>query len=254
MILLIFTQQYVLYNIFIVNRHEKQLKIFYVGGPNQRKDFHIEEGEELFYMKKGSMDLVVLEHGRFRNLNIGEGEVLVLRFFLLYHEFLVLLGILFFFLQVFLLPGRVPHSPQRQRDTVGLVIERERSADEMDCLRYFVGETTEPLFERWFYCDDLGTQLPPVIREFFASEQCKTGLPIPGTIPEHPPYSPDSLRTLEEPFLLASWLQSNGEEIHSVGSKRLFDNSYQSDIIVYSDSSIGPIEAEIWLWQLVKEI
>ena len=35
--------------------------------------------------------------------------------------------------------------------------------------------TEEVLFERWFYCDDLGTQLGPVIREFFASEQYKTG-------------------------------------------------------------------------------
>ncbi len=33
----------------------------------------------------------------------------------------------------------------------------------------------ESLYERWFYCDDLGSQLGPVIRAFFASEQHKTG-------------------------------------------------------------------------------
>ena len=45
------------------------------------------------------------------------------------------------------------------------------------CLfRYFVEDgSTNSLFERWFYCDDLGTQLGPVIREFFASKQYKTG-------------------------------------------------------------------------------
>lgn len=30
-----------------------QLKVMFVGGPNIRKDYHLEEGEELFYMIKG---------------------------------------------------------------------------------------------------------------------------------------------------------------------------------------------------------
>ncbi len=47
-----------------------------MGGPNQRKDFHIEEGEELFYMKQGSMELVTLQEGRFKTIVINEGEVL----------------------------------------------------------------------------------------------------------------------------------------------------------------------------------
>lgn len=46
-----------------------------VGGPNQRKDFHMEEGEELFYMKKGHMELIVLEQGQFRTVSIREGQV-----------------------------------------------------------------------------------------------------------------------------------------------------------------------------------
>ena len=42
--------------------------------------------------------------------------------------------------------------------------------------RYFVEDgSTNSLFERWFYGDDLGTQLGPVIREFCASKQYKTG-------------------------------------------------------------------------------
>lgn len=49
--------------------------MFYVGGPNQRKDFHLEEGEEFFYQVKGDMNLVVLEAGRFRDVIIKEGEV-----------------------------------------------------------------------------------------------------------------------------------------------------------------------------------
>lgn len=38
-------------------------------------------------------------------------------------------------LQIFLLPARIPHSPQRFADTVGLVIERRRLETELDGLR-----------------------------------------------------------------------------------------------------------------------
>lgn len=40
-----------------------------------------------------------------------------------------------FFEQMFLLPARIPHSPQRYANTVGLVIERARLNTEMDGLR-----------------------------------------------------------------------------------------------------------------------
>ena len=69
------------------------MKVFYVGGPNQRKDYHMEEGEELFYMRKGDMTLKIVEGGVFKDVNIKEG-------------------------QVFLLPAKIPHSPQRQANTV----------------------------------------------------------------------------------------------------------------------------------------
>ncbi|XP_037776591.1 3-hydroxyanthranilate 3,4-dioxygenase-like [Penaeus monodon] len=165
-----------------------QLKVFYVGGPNQRKDFHIEEGEEFFYMAKGDMNLITLTNGAFKDVIIKEGEV-------------------------FLLPGKIPHSPQRFAETIGLVIERERMKTELDGLRYYVEGTTESLFERWFYCEDLGTQLGPIIKEYFASEQHKTGKPIPGTIPENPPFLPDAARKLEDPFPLAKWLTKHSAEV-----------------------------------------
>ena len=207
--------------------HNDQLKVFFVGGPNQRKDFHLEEGEELFYMRRGNMSLPILTEGKFRTVHIREGEV-------------------------FLLPGRIPHSPQREKDTVGLVIERERLLSETDGLRYYVGDTTETLFERWFYCDDLGSQLKPVIEEFFASEEYKTGAPGPTSINPSPPWVPDSQRVVGRPFNLAGWLNEHRTLISTTGSYPLFPpSSYQSDILVLglgrgSRQVKSPSETFLW--------
>lgn len=85
------------------------------------------------------------------------------------------------------------------------MIERERLPEESDGLRYYVEGSTDPLWEEWFYCYDLGTQLGPVIKKsvnhrlqvqflpekfivvfhvlrFFASEEYKTGRPPDGMV------------------------------------------------------------------------
>ena len=72
--------------------------------------------------------------------------------------------------QVFLLPSRIPHSPQRpEKGSIGLVIERERSGEELDCLRYYVDfqECKEVLWEKYFPCYDLGRDLVPQVKVFF---------------------------------------------------------------------------------------
>ena len=74
--------------------------IMVVGGPNSRKDYHVDEGEEFFYQIEGDMTLRVMDSGKQKDINIKEGEI-------------------------FLLPPKVPHSPQRFANTVGLVIERK---------------------------------------------------------------------------------------------------------------------------------
>jgi len=208
-----------------------QMKLFYVGGPNQRKDYHIEEGEELFFMLKGDMCLKVLEQGKHRDVHIKQGEI-------------------------FLLPGNVPHSPQRFEDTIGLVIERERAKTEFDGLRYFVEKngvpTTESLYEEWFYCEDLGSQLGPIIKRFFASEQYKTGKPIPGTIPENPPLILDEEISLQDPFNLQAWIEKNRTKLNSSGHIQLFGDNYQFEVKVYGkgENSGQCNEAETWIWQI----
>lgn len=44
-----------------------------------------------------------------------------------------------------------------------MVIERLRHKHEHDGLRYFVDESTEVLYEEYFHCKDLGSELVPVI-------------------------------------------------------------------------------------------
>jgi 3-hydroxyanthranilate 3,4-dioxygenase len=58
-----------------------------------------------------------------------------------------------------------------------LVIERERLKEERDALLYFIDGTNDILYERWFYCEDLVTQLGPLVKEFLSSEEYKTGKP-----------------------------------------------------------------------------
>ena len=46
------------------------------------------------------------------------------------------------------------------------MIERERLPEEMDGLRYYADGTVAPLWEEWFHCTDLGTQLGPVVKRY----------------------------------------------------------------------------------------
>lgn len=211
-----------------------QLKVMFIGGPNVRKDFHINEGEELFYMVRGDMVLRVMEHGAPKDIEIREGEI-------------------------FLLPGRIPHSPQRQANTVGLVIERERLPEETDGLRYYQSKDEKAvLWEKWFHCDDLGTQLGPIIKEYFASDQHQTGKPkhgdVPGAIVEHPPVNLDTTTTLPSAFSLQKWINEHEAELAS-GSAELF-NQGETKVMVYRNTTIKDVEhagGETWLWQVKGE-
>ena len=44
--------------------HKKQLSIMWVGGPNTRTDYHLDQGSEFFYMVRGSMVLVTIKRAR----------------------------------------------------------------------------------------------------------------------------------------------------------------------------------------------
>jgi 3-hydroxyanthranilate 3,4-dioxygenase len=87
---------------------------------------------------------------------------------------------------IFLLPPRVPHSPQRPEGTVGLVIERRREAGEVDHLRWYCEKCRAPLHDATFELKDLGTQLKPMIESFYATPSQRTCRSC-GTVMQPPP-------------------------------------------------------------------
>jgi len=128
---------------------DSDFMVMAVGGPNQRKDFHVEDGEEFFYQVEGDIVLRIIENGAPREIPIRQGEM-------------------------FLLPAGIPHSPQRPAHTVGLVIERRRVESERDHLRWFCESCGELLHDASFQLVDLGKQLKPLIEQFYADERLRT--------------------------------------------------------------------------------
>ena len=55
--------------------HNEQLSVMFVGGPNQRYDYHFQVDEELFYMIKGDMCLKIVYQGSHFDVHIKEGQI-----------------------------------------------------------------------------------------------------------------------------------------------------------------------------------
>ncbi|MGV6828399.1 MAG: 3-hydroxyanthranilate 3,4-dioxygenase [Flavobacteriales bacterium] len=123
--------------------------IMVVGGPNARKDFHYNEGEEFFYQLEGDINLPIIENDKVRNIEIKEGEI-------------------------FLLPARVPHSPQRGPNTVGLVIERMRKPNELDYCSWYCENCNHELYKAPFHLNNIVEQLPKLLTEFYNNKELCT--------------------------------------------------------------------------------
>jgi 3-hydroxyanthranilate 3,4-dioxygenase len=120
-----------------------------VGGPNQRSDFHIDEGPEFFYQIEGQMHLKLQIEGKLQTVSIKAGEI-------------------------FLLPPRIPHSPQREAGSVGLVIERKRLAHEQDGLAWYCAQCNHALHEEFFVLHDIEQQFKAVFQRFYDSLERRT--------------------------------------------------------------------------------
>lgn len=133
----------------VVYKENRDFIVMVVGGPNKRKDFHYNETEEFFYQLEGNITLRIMEEGKAVDIPIREGEI-------------------------FLLPPKVPHSPQRPENTVGLVMEIKRNHAEKDGFMWFCENCGEKLYDEYFDLTDIVAQLAPIMDKFYASEELRT--------------------------------------------------------------------------------
>lgn len=123
--------------------------VMVVGGPNARRDYHYDEGPEFFYQLEGEMLLKTMQDGQPVDYPIKAGEV-------------------------FLLPPKIPHSPIRYGNSIGLVVERKRLPGEQDGLMWFCENCNHKLYEKYFPLKDIEKDFLVVFDEFFASEENRT--------------------------------------------------------------------------------
>ncbi len=124
--------------------------VMIVGGPNARKDYHYNESEELFFQLEGDILVKIQEDGVSKDVPINEGEM-------------------------FLLPAKVPHSPIRGENSVGLVIERVRKGtDLMDGLMWFCDNCNNPLKSFKFKLNNIESDFLPRFKEFYSSIENRT--------------------------------------------------------------------------------
>ena len=142
--------------------------VMVVGGPNARKDYHYNETEELFYQLEGNIKIHVQEDGKKTTLELGPGDM-------------------------YLHPGKVPHSPEREAGSIGLVIERKRiGVDGMDGLLWFCDNCNNKLYEIFFPLDNIETDFLAHFKKFYQSEELRTCKNCGTIMPADPKYVAES--------------------------------------------------------------
>ena len=130
--------------------NDSEFMVMAIGGPNARRDFHVDPSDEFFYQLKGDIVLEFIDGtGKRRRETICEGDVL-------------------------LLPANVPHSPQRPADSIGLVIERVRSPGEPESYAWYCEQCDAKLYELVRKDQDLLQELKMVSAEFNRREDLRT--------------------------------------------------------------------------------
>ncbi len=123
--------------------------IMIVGGPNARKDYHYNDTEELFYQLEGDIKVIAqVEEGK-QEIEIKEGEM-------------------------FLLPAKIPHSPIRPENSIGLVIEKKRDTGNTDGLIWYCDYCNEKLFEEYFPLTNIEKDFLPVFKKFYTDKKLRT--------------------------------------------------------------------------------
>ena len=135
----------------MVWKDERGTIVMIVGGPNKRKDYHVNVTEEFFYQIKGDIIVGIIspETGEPEDIVIREGEI-------------------------YLLPANIPHNPKRPAGTIGLVVEQPRPEGACDKLQFYSDDTHDLLWEAEFKLENIETDLKRIMEEFWSDEGKRT--------------------------------------------------------------------------------
>ncbi|RNA67068.1 3-hydroxyanthranilate 3,4-dioxygenase [Alteribacter keqinensis] len=121
-----------------------------LGGPNRRRDFHVDPSDEFFYQMKGDCYVECInDKGEREVITVKEGEV-------------------------FMLPANVPHSPHRVADTYGIVLERKRGEGELEDFVWFCDNCDHLMHKATVQLTNIETQVKGAIEEFNGSKELRT--------------------------------------------------------------------------------
>ena len=124
--------------------------VMIVAGPNARKDYHYNETEELFYQLEGEIEVHIQEDGKKKTMQLAPGDM-------------------------YLHPGKVPHSPVRKEGSIGLVVERKRvQLEGKDGLLWFCDNCNNKLYEVYFPLEDIETDFLKHFKHFYGSKDLRT--------------------------------------------------------------------------------
>jgi 3-hydroxyanthranilate 3,4-dioxygenase len=104
---------------------------FVTRGPNRRKDYHINPGDEIFYQLEGELNLHYFKDNKHELAVLKAGEI-------------------------FLLPKNLPHSPRRADGSWTFVVERQRGPAEIDRFIWPCEHCGNKLYETEVRFDDPG--------------------------------------------------------------------------------------------------
>ncbi|RXT13476.1 3-hydroxyanthranilate 3,4-dioxygenase [Ammoniphilus sp. CFH 90114] len=128
---------------------DAEMMVMLLGGPNKRRDFHVDPSEEIFYQLKGSCYVEIInQEGKREVVTVNEGEM-------------------------FLLPANVPHSPHRVADTIGIVIERNRAEGELESFVWYCDECDHEMHRVTVQLTNIETQVKEAIYGFNSSEELR---------------------------------------------------------------------------------
>lgn len=131
---------------------DDDLMVQMLSGPNKRSDYHDDPYSELFIQLKGDISLDIIEQGQRREVNIREGEI-------------------------FVCPAHLRHCPRRGEGTFGLVVEVQRTGDEIDAFEWYCPSCVTMLHRVELKLRDPeadGRRAAGIFNEFYADSQLRT--------------------------------------------------------------------------------